>query len=117
MPAATGATAGAVLVFLVARAIFGEKALDRFGERGRRFADEDARHPWLTGENLLLQRLLDLALAGLPTDRFLFVGFLPPKAKARSDAIAEVAAGVRIQPVGGIPLWLTAERRQRHLFL
>jgi hypothetical protein len=25
----------------------------------------------------------------------------------------EVAAGVRIQPVGGMPLWLTAERRQR----
>lgn len=25
----------------------------------------------------------------------------------------EFAAGVRIQPVGGIPLWLTAERRQR----
>ena len=33
-----------------------------------------------------------LTLAGLPTDRFLFAGFLPPKAKARSDAIAEVAA-------------------------
>jgi hypothetical protein len=25
----------------------------------------------------------------------------------------EVAAGVRVQPVGGIPVWLTAERRQR----
>jgi 16S rRNA (cytidine1402-2'-O)-methyltransferase len=33
-----------------------------------------------------------LTLAGLPTDRFLFVGFLPAKAKARSDAISEVAA-------------------------
>jgi len=33
-----------------------------------------------------------LTLAGLPTDRFLFLGFLPPKAKARGDAIAEVAA-------------------------
>ncbi|MES2137783.1 MAG: 16S rRNA (cytidine(1402)-2'-O)-methyltransferase [Pseudomonadota bacterium] len=32
-----------------------------------------------------------LTLAGLPTDRFLFLGFLPSKAKARSDAIAEVA--------------------------
>jgi 16S rRNA (cytidine1402-2'-O)-methyltransferase len=32
-----------------------------------------------------------LTLAGLPTDRFLFVGFLPAKTKARSDAIAEVA--------------------------
>jgi 16S rRNA (cytidine1402-2'-O)-methyltransferase len=35
-----------------------------------------------------------LTLAGLPTDRFLFLGFLPAKAKARSDAIAEVA-GIR----------------------
>jgi len=33
-----------------------------------------------------------LTLAGLPTDRFLFLGFLPPKEKARADAIAEVAA-------------------------
>jgi 16S rRNA (cytidine1402-2'-O)-methyltransferase len=32
-----------------------------------------------------------LALAGLPTDRFLFAGFLPPKAKARADAITELA--------------------------
>ena len=32
-----------------------------------------------------------LTLAGLPTDRFLFLGFLPSKAKARGDAIAEVA--------------------------
>jgi 16S rRNA (cytidine1402-2'-O)-methyltransferase len=31
-----------------------------------------------------------LTLAGLPTDRFLFMGFLSHKAKARSDAIAEV---------------------------
>ena len=36
--------------------------------------------------------LAALTLAGLPTDRFLFAGFLPPKAKARSDAIAELAA-------------------------
>ena len=33
-----------------------------------------------------------LTLAGLPTDRFLFLGFLPAKARARADAIAEVAA-------------------------
>jgi 16S rRNA (cytidine1402-2'-O)-methyltransferase len=33
-----------------------------------------------------------LTLAGLPTDRFLFLGFLPPKAKARADALAEIAA-------------------------
>ena len=32
-----------------------------------------------------------LTVAGLPTDRFLFLGFLPAKAKARTDAIAEVA--------------------------
>ncbi len=35
-----------------------------------------------------------LTLAGLPTDRFLFAGFLPSKAKARAEAIAEVA-GIR----------------------
>ena len=33
-----------------------------------------------------------LTLAGLPTDRFLFVGFLPVKAKARADAVAEIAS-------------------------
>ncbi len=33
-----------------------------------------------------------LTLAGLPTDRFLFVGFLPSKSKARADAVAEIAA-------------------------
>ena len=31
-----------------------------------------------------------LTLAGLPTDRFLFAGFLPAKTKARSDAIDEL---------------------------
>ena len=33
-----------------------------------------------------------LTLAGLPTDRFLFLGFLPPKRGARASAIAEIAA-------------------------
>jgi 16S rRNA (cytidine1402-2'-O)-methyltransferase len=32
-----------------------------------------------------------LTLAGLPTDRFLFVGFLPSPAHARAEAIAEIA--------------------------
>jgi 16S rRNA (cytidine1402-2'-O)-methyltransferase len=32
-----------------------------------------------------------LTLAGLPTDRFLFAGFLPAKAKASADTIAEFA--------------------------
>jgi 16S rRNA (cytidine1402-2'-O)-methyltransferase len=32
-----------------------------------------------------------LTLAGLPTDRFFFLGFLPSKEKARREAIAEVA--------------------------
>jgi len=31
-----------------------------------------------------------LSISGLPTDRFLFAGFLPSKARARSDAIAEI---------------------------
>jgi 16S rRNA (cytidine1402-2'-O)-methyltransferase len=33
-----------------------------------------------------------LTLAGLPTDRFLFIGFLPAKAGAKAEAIAEVTA-------------------------
>jgi 16S rRNA (cytidine1402-2'-O)-methyltransferase len=33
-----------------------------------------------------------LTLAGLPTDRFLFLGFLPPKAGAKAAAIAEAAS-------------------------
>jgi len=32
-----------------------------------------------------------LTLSGLPTDRFLFLGFLPNKDKARTDALTEVA--------------------------
>ncbi len=32
-----------------------------------------------------------LSICGLPTDRFMFAGFLPSKAKARDDAIAELA--------------------------
>ena len=32
-----------------------------------------------------------LTVAGLPTNRFLFLGFLPAKAKARADSIAAVA--------------------------
>lgn len=31
-----------------------------------------------------------LSISGLPTDRFLFAGFLPSKAKARADALAEL---------------------------
>jgi 16S rRNA (cytidine1402-2'-O)-methyltransferase len=33
-----------------------------------------------------------LTVAGLPSDRFLFLGFLPAKTKARSDSIAEIAS-------------------------
>jgi 16S rRNA (cytidine1402-2'-O)-methyltransferase len=32
-----------------------------------------------------------ITVSGLPTDRFTFAGFLPAKAKARADAIAELA--------------------------
>lgn len=32
-----------------------------------------------------------LTLAGLPTDRFMFAGFLPAKEKARADTLAELA--------------------------
>lgn len=33
-----------------------------------------------------------MTLSGLPSDRFLFMGFLPNKAKARADTLAEVAS-------------------------
>jgi len=36
--------------------------------------------------------VVGLTLSGLPNDRFLFAGFLPPKDKARSDALAQFAA-------------------------
>ena len=36
--------------------------------------------------------LAALALSGLPNDRFLFAGFLPPKDKARRDVLEELAA-------------------------
>ena len=36
--------------------------------------------------------IVALTLAGLPSDRFLFAGFLPNKAKARGDTLAELAA-------------------------
>ena len=35
--------------------------------------------------------VMALALSGLPSDRFLFGGFLPAKSKARRDAVAEAA--------------------------
>ena len=35
--------------------------------------------------------IVALTLAGLPTDRFVFAGFLPAKAKARSEALEELA--------------------------
>lgn len=38
--------------------------------------------------------IVALTLAGLPSDRFLFAGFLPPKDKARRDTLTELA-GVR----------------------
>ena len=33
--------------------------------------------------------IMALSISGLPTDRFLFAGFLPTKEKARADALAE----------------------------
>ena len=35
--------------------------------------------------------VMALTLSGLPTDRFLFAGFLPPKDKARHETLAELA--------------------------
>ena len=54
-------------------------------------AAQDAGHPVtaLPGPSALLAAL---AVAGLPTDQFLFAGFLPPKQAARRSRIAELAA-------------------------
>jgi len=56
-------------------------------------AAREAGHPVtpIPGPSALLAALMG---AGLPTDRFLFQGFLPAKRKARRDALAEIA-GVR----------------------
>ena len=45
-----------------------------------------------SGMRTILKAIAALTLSGLPTDRFLFLGFLSAKAKARADAIAEIAA-------------------------
>ncbi len=54
------------------------------------------REARLAGHNVITvpgacAAIAGLTLAGLPTDRFLFGGFLPSKAKAKMDAIAELA--------------------------
>ena len=54
-----------------------------------------------------------LTLAGLPTDRFLFLGFLPAKAKARGDAIAEI--GERPGDFGALRKRATARRHARRV--
>ena len=53
-------------------------------------AAQDAGHPVtaLPGASAVMAAL---AVAGLPTDQFLFVGFLPPKEAARRTRIAELA--------------------------
>ena len=48
---------------------------------------------------------LALTLAGLPTDRFLYLGFAPPKAAARRDALADVAG------VAATLVWLESAQR------
>jgi uncharacterized membrane protein YdjX (TVP38/TMEM64 family) len=52
-----GATIGAVLVFLFARMIFGDSALEKFGERGRVLAEGIRRNAW---SYLLVLRLVPL---------------------------------------------------------
>lgn len=46
----------------------------------------------LTAEPGPSAALTALVLSGLPTDRFLFAGFLPPRAAARRRALGEIAA-------------------------
>jgi 16S rRNA (cytidine1402-2'-O)-methyltransferase len=46
-----------------------------------------------------------LAAAGLPTDKFMFAGFIPPTSKAARDAIAEVAT------LSVTTIWFTTPKR------
>jgi 16S rRNA (cytidine1402-2'-O)-methyltransferase len=49
--------------------------------------------------------LAALSVAGLPTDRFWFGGFLPPKQKARRTALSEAAA------IPGTLVWFESPKR------
>ena len=42
--------------------------------------------------------VMALTLSGLPTDRFLFAGFLPAKDKARGETLAELAGAIDVPP-------------------
>lgn len=85
-----GATAGATLVFLFARALFGDRALDRFGESAARLATGIRRNAW---SYLLVLRLVPLfpfflvnlvpAFVGVPLPVFVattFFGIIPATA-------------------------------------
>jgi 16S rRNA (cytidine1402-2'-O)-methyltransferase len=85
-----------------------ERIVERFGEEAVALVS-DAGTPLISDPGFKLVRaaraaghavhtipgpsagIAALTLAGLPTDRFLFLGFLPAKAMARDQAIVEVA--------------------------
>ena len=87
----------------------GPRALALLAEGGRIALCSDAGTPMVSDPGFLLASqaiaeglpvypipgasaaLAALCLAGLPTDRFLFAGFLPPKSGARCTALAEWA--------------------------
>ena len=83
----TGATIGATIIFVFARAIFGENALDRFGQPAARLAEGIRRN---AGSYLLVLRLVPLfpfflvnlvpAFVGVPLATYVvttFVGIIP----------------------------------------
>lgn len=71
-----GATAGATVAFLSARAVFGNATLDRFGEQGRRLAENIRRNAW--------PYMLALRLA--PVFPFFLVNIVPAFAGVRPAA-------------------------------
>jgi uncharacterized membrane protein YdjX (TVP38/TMEM64 family) len=83
----TGATIGAVLIFLFAKSMFGENALDRFGEPARKLAEGIRRN---AASYLLVLRLVPLfpfflvnlvpAFVGVPLTTYVvttFFGIIP----------------------------------------
>jgi len=54
--------------------------------------------------------IMALSIAGLPTDRFCFAGFLPPKKNARHKALADLLAAASDRLTGTVILFESAKR-------
>ncbi len=104
----TGATIGATLVFLFAKALLGEKALDRFGAPAAKLAEGIRRN---AGAYLLVLRLVPLfpfflvnlvpAFVGVKLLTYVvttFVGIIPARRSSRLPARVWVLFWIRAVP-------------------